>query len=82
MTVLKTILTVLYIIVCVALVVVVLMQESKVEGLSGALTGGSAPTYWGKNKGRSLEGLLAKLTIILGAVFIILSIVLQLKIWG
>ena len=82
MAVLKVILTVLYVLICVALVVVVLMQESKAEGLSGALTSGNSQTYWGKNKGRSLEGLLAKLTIVFGALFIILSVVLRLKFWG
>jgi len=82
MAVLKTILTVVYILVCLALIVVVCMQESKMEGLSGALTGSSSNTYWGKNKGRSVEGLLQKLTIGLGAAFIILSIVLQLKVLG
>ncbi|MBO7402951.1 MAG: preprotein translocase subunit SecG [Lachnospiraceae bacterium] len=81
MAVLKTILTVLYVLVCLALIVVVVMQESKAEGLSGALTGGNSQSYWGKNKGRSVEGLLVKLTILFGALFIVLSIVLQLRFW-
>ena len=54
--VLKIILTVLFIIICIALVVLVLMQEGKSAGL-GAISG-AAETYWGKNKGRSMEGLL------------------------
>ena len=40
--------------------VIVLMQEGKNNGL-GALTG-SADTYWSKNKGRSMEGMLVKVT--------------------
>ena len=54
MGVLRTILTIMFILVCVALTVIVLMQEGKSEGL-GAISG-AAETYWGKNKGRSMEG--------------------------
>lgn len=70
----KTILEVLYIIICIAIVVVVLMQEGKNSGL-GAMTG-AADTYWSKNKGRSTEGKMVKITAVLGALFIILSVVL------
>lgn len=70
----KTILQVLYIIICIAIVVVVLMQEGKNSGL-GAMTG-AADTYWSKNKGRSTEGKMVKITSVLGALFIILSLVL------
>ena len=70
----KTILQVLYIIICIAIVVVVLMQEGKNSGL-GATTG-AADTYWSKNKGRSTEGKMVKITSVLGALFIILSLVL------
>ncbi len=70
----KTILQVLYIIICIAIVVIVLMQEGKNSGL-GALSG-SADTYWSKNKGRSTEGKMARATAILGTLFMVLSIVL------
>ncbi len=70
----KTILQVLYIIICIAIVVIVLMQEGKNSGL-GAVSG-AADTYWSKNKGRSTEGKLAKATAILGTLFMVLSIVL------
>ncbi len=70
----KTIIQVLYIIICIAIVVVVLMQEGKSSGL-GAVSG-AADTYWSKNKGRSAEGNLVKATAVLGALFIILSVVL------
>ena len=49
------ILLILYIIDCIALTVVVLMQEGKQAGLTGAISG-AAESYWGKNKGRSMEG--------------------------
>lgn len=54
-----------------------LKQEGKSEGLSGALTGAS-DSYWSKNKGRSAEGLLDNTTKILGVLFIVLSVVLNL----
>ncbi len=78
MEVLKGIVTVIYVLFCIALIVVVLMQEGKSAGLSGAING-VADTYWGKNKGRSMEGTLEKITKILAALFIILSIVLAMK---
>ena len=51
MEILRTILTVIYVIDCIALTVVVLMQEGKQQGL-GAIAGIS-DTYWGRNKSRS-----------------------------
>lgn len=78
MEVLRGIVTVIYVLLCIALIVVVLMQEGKSAGLSGAING-VADTYWGKNKGRSMEGTLEKITKILAALFIILSIVLAMK---
>lgn len=78
MEVLRGIVTVLYVLLCIALIVVVLMQEGKSAGLSGAING-VADTYWGKNKGRSMEGTLEKITKILAALFIILSIVLTMN---
>lgn len=79
MAVLKMILTIIFIIVSIALTVVVLMQQGKNAGL-GAIAGG-AETYWGKNKGRSMEGMLNKITKILVAVFIILAAVLNMGIF-
>ena len=49
---LKTILSVIFVLICLALTVIVLLQEGKSQGL-GAI-GGMAETYWGKNKGRSM----------------------------
>lgn len=78
MAVLRVIVTVLYVLICLALVVLVLFQESKTQGLSGSING-VAETYWGKNKGRSMEGTLEKGTKILAALFIVLSVVLNLN---
>ena len=73
-SVLKTIATIIYIIVCIAIVIVVLMQEGTTSGL-GALSG-AADTYWTKNKGRSAEGVLVKITRVLAVLFVALSVVL------
>lgn len=57
------------------------MQEGKQAGLSGAING-AAGTYWGKNKGRSMEGGLEMATRVLAIVFIVLSLILNFKIFG
>lgn len=75
MAVLKMILTVIFIIICIALTVIILLQEGKSAGL-GAISG-AADTYWGKNKGRSMEGILVKFTTAMVVLFIVLSAVLN-----
>ncbi len=77
MGVLKIILTIIFIIDCVALTALVLMQEGKQAGL-GSIAGISE-TYWGKNKGRSMEGALVKITKVLAVAFIVLAAVLNLN---
>jgi preprotein translocase subunit SecG len=72
------VLTVLFVLVCIVISVVVLLQEGKSAGLSGSISG-AAESYWGKNKGRSMEGKLEKITRILAVVFFILAIVLNLN---
>lgn len=79
LAVLKVILTVLFILICIALVVLVLMQEGKSAGL-GAISG-AAETYWGKNKGRSMEGLLVKLTKVLAVLFMVIAAILNLNVF-
>ncbi|MCR4922611.1 MAG: preprotein translocase subunit SecG [Lachnospiraceae bacterium] len=75
MAILRTVLTVVFILVCIVLSTIVLMQEGKSAGL-GAISG-MADSYWGKNKGRSLEGRLVKITKILAVAFLLLAIVLN-----
>ncbi|MBR1691373.1 MAG: preprotein translocase subunit SecG [Lachnospiraceae bacterium] len=77
MGVVRIILTVLFIIDCITLTVLVLMQEGKSAGL-GTLSG-AAETYWGKNKGRSMEGLLVKLSVVCAVLFIVLAAVLNIN---
>lgn len=70
-------LKIVFIIISVVMSVIILMQEGKQNGLSGSLGGGqSADTYWSKNKGRSMEGKLEKITIALAILFILLAGVL------
>lgn len=77
MAVLKTILTVIFILISIALTVIILMQQGKSAGL-GAIAG-AAETYWGKNKGRSMEGGLTKATTIMGVVFFVLAAILNMN---
>ena len=77
MAVLRTILTVIFVIICIALTVLVLMQGGKSQGL-GSISG-MADTYWGKNKGRSMEGALVKITTGLAVGFMVLAVVLNLN---
>ena len=73
---LRIILTIIFILVCIALTALVLLQEGKSAGL-GAISG-AAETYWGKNKGRSMEGNLLKITKGLAIGFMVLAVVLNL----
>ena len=79
MEILKIILTVIFVIDCIALTVIVLMQEGKSAGL-GSISG-AAETYWGRNKGRSMEGMLVKITKILAVFFMLLAAVLNLNVF-
>ncbi len=72
---LNTVLTVIFLIICIALTAVVLLQEGKSAGLG--VISGAAETYWGKNKGRSMEGTLEKITKILVVLFFVLALVLN-----
>ncbi len=79
MSPLRAVLTVFFIIVCLLLTVVVLMQEGKAQGL-GAIAG-AAESYFGKNKSRTMEGALVKVTRCLAVLFILLAIVLNLNVY-
>ena len=59
--------------------VVILMQEGRSQGL-GAISG-AAETYWGKNKGRSMEGFLEKFTTGLVVAFFLLAILLDMQLF-
>ncbi len=76
----RAILAIIFIIISLIITVIILMQEGKSAGL-GAIAG-AADTYWGKNKGRSMEGRLVKFTVVCVVLFFVLSIVLNLGIWS
>ncbi len=80
MSVLDYVFGVVFIIVCIALCTLVLAQEGKNQGL-GAIQGTVENTYWGKNKGRSREGILKKVTVVLSVLFIVFGIVLNMGIF-
>ncbi len=79
MEALRVVINIIFILVCVALTVLVLMQEGKSAGL-GSISG-AAETYWGRNKGRSMEGMLVKITKILAVLFMLLAVVLNLNVF-
>ena len=76
MAVLETVLMVIFTIICVAITVIILLQEGKSAGL-GSLSGQSSETYWSKNKGRSKEGVLIKVTSVLVLLFFVIAAVLN-----
>ena len=77
MDILRIVLTVIFVIDCIGLTVVVLMQEGKQKGL-GAISG-MADTYWGRNKGRSMEGKLVLFTKMMAVLFMVLAVVLNMN---
>ena len=79
MEALRVVINIIFILVCVALTVLVLMQEGKSAGL-GSISG-AAETFWVRNKGRSMEGMLVKITKILAVFFMLLAVVLNLNVF-
>jgi len=76
MGVLNTILTVIQVLLAITLIAVVLLQSGKSAGLSGAI-GGGAETFFGKNKGRSMDALLSKITVIAAIAFAVVAILIS-----
>ena len=76
MQVVKYILMVLYIIDCLGLIIVTMMQNSDSRGASGTIVGSSSNNFYEKNKGKTHEGRIKRWTIILGILFLVLTIVL------
>lgn len=74
---LNTIVTIIHVILSVVLIAVVLFQSGKQAGLSGSI-GGGAETFFGKNKARTLDGMLEKATAVVAILFVATSIVLAL----
>ncbi len=68
-------LIIIHAVISVLLIAVVLLQHGKQQGLSGAIAGG-AETFFGKNKGRTIDAMLKKFTAVLAILFIVSSLVL------
>ena len=73
---LSTVITVIHVILCIVLIAVVLLQSGKTAGLSGSI-GGGAETFFGKNKGRSMDSILKKITAVAAVIFLITSVLLS-----
>lgn len=82
MHILKIVLEILFVLDCIGLAVVVLMQEGKSQGLSALSGMASSDTYWGKNRSRSMEGNLERATKVMAVLFLLLALVLNLKIFA
>lgn len=74
MNIVKIILSVIYFIICLILIILTLKQSKGDEGLSSTITGAGSDNFYEQNKGRTKEGRMTKWTIILGIIFVILTI--------
>ena len=74
MQILKYVLMVLYVIDCLALIVITMMQNKDSNGASGTIVGSSTNNFYEKNKTKTHEGKMKKWTIIVGVAFAVLAI--------
>jgi len=66
----------LYLIVCLALIILATVQTKETAGASATITGSTTNNFFEKNKGRTKEGKLKKWTIIFGILFVVLAVAL------
>jgi preprotein translocase subunit SecG len=76
MEIAKYIVLIVYVIVCIALIILATIQNKEKSGASGTITGSSTNNFYEQNKGRTKEGKLKKWTIILGILFVLLAVAL------
>jgi len=76
MGILKVILIIVYTVVCLGLMVLTFMQNKSGNGASGTVMGAGANNFYEKNKGKTKEGKLKRATILLGVIFVLLTITL------
>ena len=72
----KLIVTIIQVLLCLALIAVVMLQSGKSAGLSGAIAGG-ADTFLSKNKAKSLDAKLAKMTKWVAILWIVITLALS-----
>lgn len=77
MQILKIFLIIVDIILALGIIILVMMQNKEDQGVSGTITGAAANNFLDKNKGRTRTGMLKRLTIIFGIVFVIVTIALN-----
>lgn len=70
--------TVLLVIICIALTIIILFQEGKSAGL-GSLAGQNTDSYWSKNKARSKEGRMVRITALLVVAFFVICALLNIQ---
>ncbi|MBR5203577.1 MAG: preprotein translocase subunit SecG [Clostridia bacterium] len=75
MTAVQIVFGIVLIVLALAIILLVLVQESNQQGLSGAISGGSSESFFGKNKGRTDEAKKAFLTKILATVFMVIALI-------
>ena len=76
MEVVKYIVLGIYLIICVGLIIVAKIQTKENQGASGTITGAGANNFYEKNKGRTKEGKMKRITILLGVLFVVFAILL------
>ena len=76
MEIVKNIVLIIYLIICVCLIIVATIQSKETQGASGTITGSTTNNFYEKNKGRTKEGKLKRLTIMLGVAFVVLAVIL------
>lgn len=76
MTVVKYIVSAIYIIICIALIIIATVQTKDANGGSEAIMGSSTSNFYEKNKGRTKEGKMKRSTVTLGIIFIVMTVVL------
>lgn len=77
MQILKLVLIIVDIILALGVIVFVMMQNKEDQGMSGTITGAASNNFLDKNKGRTREGKLKRMTIIFAIAFAVVTVVLN-----
>ena len=79
MSILEIIGGVVLLLICVLITIICLAQEQKSQdSMTGALTGASGDSFYGKNEGRTKEAILGKITRTLGIIFFVVTLAVNL----
>ena len=75
--IIRNIVLVIYVLDCIALILLATIQAKDTSGASQTVTGAAANNFYENNKGRTREGKLKRYTVVSGVVFVVLAIVLS-----